>query len=269
MSAPTALKMGPMTNCVIPSKKYVLVMALGMWFSLVPAIAMEYFYLGAAFNWNPMHVVFFQKVLDLLAVIAPWNQLAIWLIFPFNLLAVHFMNAFFATWVARFFLAIETRVHKPREGIFPRDLKDPDYYHWNARRAIKKFPCWLLQLTPFTRMKRRYIYNKLGNGTIHIGKNAGLLDAWIDTEFIEIGDNVAVGRAASITSHYFTPSHLIVQKVSIGANSLVGERARVSPGANLGNRTTVLAKSVVRIGEQVPEGTIFGGNPAQRVAWNA
>jgi len=33
MSAPTALKMGPMTNCVIPSKKYVLVMALGMWFS--------------------------------------------------------------------------------------------------------------------------------------------------------------------------------------------------------------------------------------------
>ncbi|HME52923.1 MAG TPA: hypothetical protein VKM55_11945 [Candidatus Lokiarchaeia archaeon] len=268
MSAPTALKMGPLTNCVIPSKKYVLVMALGMWFSLIPAMAMEYFYFGAAFNWNPLHVVFFQKVLDFLAVFGSWGQFGVWLIFPFNLLAVHFMNGFFAIWVARLFLAIETRVHKPREGIFPRDMKNPDYFHWNARRAIKKFPCWLLGLTPFTRMKRRYVFNKLGHGTIHIGKNVGLLDAWIDTEFIDIGDDVAIGRAAVVTSHYFTPSHLVLKKVSIGAGCLVGERARISPGANLGDHATALAKSVIRIEEQVPAGAIFGGNPAQRVPWD-
>jgi acetyltransferase-like isoleucine patch superfamily enzyme len=269
MSAPTALKMGPLTNCVIPSKKHVLLMVIGMWFSLIPAMTMEYFYLGAGFNWNPLNVEFFQVFLDLLAMIEPWGRITIWLLFPFNILALHFMNAFFATWVSRFFLAIETRVYKPKEGIFPRDMKNPDYYHWNARRAIKKFPCWLLQLTPFTRMKRRFIYNKLGSGTISIGKNVGLLDAWIDTEFIDIGDNVAIGRSATITSHYFTPSHLIVKKVSIGANSLVGERARISPGAKLGEKTTILAKSVIRIDERVPDNTIFGGNPAQRVAWDA
>lgn len=269
MSAPTALKMGPLTNCVIPSKKYVLIMALGMWFSLIPAITMEYFYFGAAFNWNPLHIEIFQRFLDLFDLIEPWGRIGIWLIFPFDLLAVQFMNAFFAIWVARFFLAIETYVHKPREGIFPRDLKNPDYFHWNARRAIKKFPCWLLQLTPFTRMKRRYVYNKLGHGTMRIGKNVGLLDAWIDTEFVEIGDNVAIGRAAAITSHFFTPDHLILAKVTIGTGCLIGERARISPGANLGEKATALAKSVIKIDEQVPAGAIFGGNTAQRVTWDA
>nr|MDO8109051.1 hypothetical protein [Candidatus Sigynarchaeota archaeon] len=267
MSAPTAFKMGPLTNCVIPSKRIVLLMLVIMWLSIIPALILEYFYLGAAFNWNPLGVGSFQWLLDLLVTIDPWGRIGIWLVFPFNLLVVHYLNALSSIKVARFFLFIDTHLHKPREGIFPRDFKDPDYYHWHVRRAIKKFPCWILQLTPFTFMKRSYVYNKLGTGTVAIGKNVGLIDSWVDTEFVEIADNVAIGRAAAITSHYFTPGHLIIKKVTIMKDCLVGERVRVPPGAVLGEKSTILAKSIVKLDEHVPAGAIFSGNPAQQVAW--
>jgi hypothetical protein len=265
---PTGLKMGPLTNCVIPSKWHVLLMVVEMWISIVPAIAMEYVYLGLALDWNPLGLPSFQILLDMMVSINPWGQVALWLVFPFNLLAVHYMNAFCAIKVAKFFLFFETRRHVPREGIFPRNFKDPDYYHWHARRALKKFPCWLLQLTPFTAMKSRYWYNQLGLGTVVIGKAAGTIDSWIDAEFVEIADNVAIGRASVITSHYFTPTHLIIKKVTIHAGCLVGEKARVTPGAVLGEKATILAKAVVRLDENVPAGAIFGGNPAVRVPWD-
>ncbi|MEX2681765.1 MAG: hypothetical protein Q6373_009195 [Candidatus Sigynarchaeota archaeon] len=268
MSAPTGLKMGPMTNCIIPSKWYVLLMLLEMWFSIVPAMALEYVYLGLALDWNPIGLPIFQHVLETVSIIEPWGRLFVWLLFPFNLLAVHYLNAYCAIKVAKFFLFFEIHRHKPREGIFPRDFKNPDYYHWHARRALKKFPCWLLQLTPFTVMKGRYVYNQLGLGSVKIGKAMGTIDSWIDTEFVEIQDGAAIGRAAAITSHYFTPTHLIVKRVTIGQGCIVGERVRVSPGAMLGKRCTILAKSVVRLDENVPENAIFGGNPAARVPWD-
>nr|MDO8085775.1 hypothetical protein [Candidatus Sigynarchaeum springense] len=268
MSAPTGLKMGPMTNCIIPSKWHVMLMLLEMWFSIVPAMALEYVYLGIALDWNPIGLPLFQQVLDIVSSIEPWGRVIAWLLFPFNLLAVHYLNAFCAIKVAKFFLFFETHRHKPREGIFPRDFKDPDYYHWHARRALKKFPCWLLQLTPFTAMKGRYVYNQLGLGSVKVGKAMGTIDSWIDTEFVEIQDGVAIGRAAAITSHYFTPTHLIVKKVTLGKDCIVGERVRVPSGAILGERSTILAKSVVRLDEKVPANAIFGGNPAARVPWD-
>ncbi|NMC08458.1 MAG: hypothetical protein GYA24_24835 [Candidatus Lokiarchaeota archaeon] len=268
MSAPTGLKMGPMTNCVVPSKWHVVLVLVEMWLAIIPAILLESAYFAAAFAWNPTGFFVLQYVVDFILFIEPWGRIVAWLLFPFNLLAVHYLNAFCAIKVAKSFLFFETRLHPPREGIFPRDFMNPDYYHWHARRAIKKFPCWLLQLTPFTAMKGKYIYNQLGLGTVRVGKAAGTIDSWIDSEFVEIQDDVAIGRAASITSHYFTPTHLVIKKVTLGAGCIVGERARVLPGVVLGERSTVLAKSVVRIDEQVPARAIFGGNPATLVPWD-
>lgn len=259
MAPPCTLKMGPITNCTCPSNLYRLVAILIAWLGAIPTFFMEWIYFGILFKWNPLGWRFMSDFLSLIGNIEPWFSVVAWLGFPFNLLAAYYVYVLCSVQVARFFLFLEKRRHEPKEGIFPRDLSDPDYFHWNARRYIKKFPAWLVKLTPFPWMRRSYIYNKLG---AKIGKHVGNLDAWIDLEFVTIEKGVAMGCQVAVTSHYFTSKYLIVKSVHVGRECLVGERVRISPGTIMEENAVLLAKSVTKLDQHIKPGEIFGGNPA-------
>ena len=108
-------------------------------------------------------------------------------------------------------------------------------------------------------MKRSYIYNQLG---ATIGRDVGLLDAWTDVELVTIENGALLGRATTVTSHSFVEGVLILKHVHIKQGAIIGERVRVQPGVTIGERATIAAKSVIRFGEQVPDGSTFAGNPA-------
>jgi acetyltransferase-like isoleucine patch superfamily enzyme len=264
MASPCALKMGPLTNAACPSKKYYLIEILIMWFGLLPTVILEFFYFGLVFEKNLFNWNIYQVIMDFFMLINPWGKIVLWIIFPLNILAGFYLYAFSSIKVTRLFLFFETKLYPPKEGIFPRDFNNKDYYHWHARRVIKKFPAWLLKLTPFPWMKRSYIHNQLG---ATIGKNVGLLDCWIDVEFVTIEDNVMIGRAAAITSHYFTSEYLIVKAITIKKDVIIGAKARISPGTLMEEGSTVLARSVTKIEQNMPEGSIFSGNPAEQVEY--
>lgn len=263
MGSPTAFKMGPLTNGIVPSKAHITLMLFIACTSMIPSLVLAHAFLAVALDWNPLQAAVLVPVLDMLRIVDPWGRIVAWATFPLFLLAFHYTWAFFAIAITRGCLAIETRRHPVVEGVFPRDMANDAYYHWNARRAIKKFACWLVQLVPFPWMKRAFIYNQLG---ARIGKDAGVLQAWIDAELVTVGDGASIGRAAMVSSHYLTPGFLILKRVSVGSGAIIGERCRITPGAVIGERATITAKSVVRMDEVVPPGAIFFGNPATGIA---
>ncbi|MFX0101626.1 MAG: hypothetical protein ACFFCS_18770 [Candidatus Hodarchaeota archaeon] len=262
MASPCALKMGPLTNAACPKNRYYLIQFLIMWLSLVPAVVVELYYFGLLFDWNPLKFNFIQISIDFFNLMKIFGDILLWALFPFNLLFVFYLYTFCSIKVAKFFLFCETKLYPPREGVFPRDYKDKDFLHWHARRVIKKFPCWLVQLTPFPWMKRSYIYNQLG---ARVGKNVGIMDSWVDLEFVTIEDDVSIGRGAAITSHYFTSKALILKSIIVKKDSLVGDKVRVLPGATIGEQAVLISRSVIKLGEQVPSESIFAGNPAEQV----
>jgi acetyltransferase-like isoleucine patch superfamily enzyme len=242
--------------------KYAILIIINMVVSAIPPFIMEVYYLGVALNWNPLGLSSVQFLLDISAILHPWMQIGSWLLFPFNLLAFFYLYAFSSIKISKFFLFFEKKLHPPKEGIFPRDFSNKDFYHWHARRAIKKFPCWLLKLVPFTWMKMKYIHNQLG---AKIGNDVGLLDSWIDLEFVTIEDGVAIGRGAAVTNHFFTSEALIIKRVHVKKDAIIGERVRITPGSIIGEKSTLLIRSTLGLGTIVPDGAFFKGNPAKQV----
>ncbi|MHA1682299.1 MAG: hypothetical protein ACTSUE_15285 [Promethearchaeota archaeon] len=260
MAAPCTFKMGPVTNCTCPSNFYRFIAALIVWLPAIPPFLFAWIYLGLTFRWNPLGWQFMGVAIGFLNTVHPWGAVILWLAFPIALLASYYLYVLCSIHVAKFFLFFENKHHPPSQGIFPRNMENDEYRHWNARRYMKKFPCWLVKLTPFPWMRRSYIYNQLG---ARIGKNVGLMDAWIDIEFVTIEDDVAIGRQCAITSHYFTPEYLILKEVVIKSGALIGERTRISPGTIVGEKATILAKSVTKIEQTIPAKSTFTGNPAE------
>lgn len=76
-----------------------------------------------------------------------------------------------------------------------------------------------------------------------------------DSYLLTLGDNVVVGGEASISCHLFEGDHLILRRVSIGENSLIGTNAYVSPGVTIGKNCTVGLNCYLRSGKTIPDGT--------------
>jgi hypothetical protein len=90
------------------------------------------------------------------------------------------------------------------------------------------------------------------------------LNTWVlpDAYLLTLGDGVVVGGETEISCHLFEGDHLILDRVSIGAGTLVGARCYISPGATIGKRCVIGLGSFIRRGRVIPDGshiTSIGG----------
>ena len=96
----------------------------------------------------------------------------------------------------------------------------------------------------------------LGSGWIKIyfrilgckmGKNVFLNSmALQDAYLLELGNDVIIGGKVDITCHIFEGRHLILNKIIIGDNTLIGFRSYVMPGAVIGKKSAIGCYSVIR-----------------------
>jgi carbonic anhydrase/acetyltransferase-like protein (isoleucine patch superfamily) len=175
-------------------------------------------------------------------------------------ITVVFTSIFFA----KILLILVNWRHKPREGTFLRDASDKDYRYWCIRNVIKRFPIWVAHKFPFPFLDN-FCLKAFGVKTsIH----NSLFEGWVDTEFIEIGDNVVVGQGSIVQSAVIMGNLLIIRKTVIGDNVRIGSHAFIMPGTQIGNNCVLATNSATTVGQKLEEGWVFVGVPAKKFKKN-
>ena len=171
---------------------------------------------------------------------------------------------FSAIFFAKILLVIINKIHKPREGVFLRDVSDKDYRYWSIRNTIKRWPTWLSHKFPFPFLDN--ICFKVFNVKTKFSNS--LFEGWVDTEFIEFGENVVVGQGAIIQSAVIIGNHFIIRKTIIEENVRIGAHTIIMPGTHIGKNCILNTWSSTMVGQELEAGWIYNGGPAKKFKKN-
>lgn len=240
MSTPASLRSGPNTTNVLARKRYMLIYVLLLWLSLLPVVLLAWDMLA---NFDYMFII---------------TRL------PFSVLGWYFLfiiDTIFFSWIA---LQIVNLIHKPREGYFPRDKDNKDYRYWSLRGAIKKLAFWASHncLLPWVDLLAFKMFGVKMKGGV------ALFDAWVDSEFIEIGKGSLIGQGAILMSSMITTDWLIIRKVTIGDGVLIGSHAVIAPGTTIGDNTVIGAMAQTTVGQDLESNWVYVGAPARKYRKN-
>jgi len=112
-------------------------------------------------------------------------------------------------------------------------------------------------LTPFSNL----LFRLLG---AHLGKNVQFNSKFVfDASLLEIGDNTVVGGGAIINGHIVERGKLVLKKVRIGNNVLLGSHCTVMPGCEIGDRAIIGPGSVLLKDTRVEPRDVWYGLPAE------
>lgn len=214
-----------------------------MWASVIPVLYELWGYWQFLFYWKPIHFYVFL---------------------PFLCLAMYLTMVFTSLLLAKLLLNIVNAIHKPHEGVFLRDRSDKDYRFWSVRSTIKRWPVWLAHKFPFPFLdnlcfKIFGVKTKFSNS---------LFEGWVDCEFIEFGNNVAVGQGSIIQSAAICGNFLIIRKTIIEDNVRIGSHCIVMPGTHIKRNCILTAHSITTVNQELEEGWIYSGIPAEKFRVN-
>ncbi len=239
-TVPTTLRAGPATTNTLASQSFTIIYGLIIWLALVPC-----FFLSAKL------ISLFENSLFFLAIILPGFLFLIYFLFFISV----------TLWSA-LILRIVNLIHVPKEGIFPRDPKNKDFKFWSLRAVIKKFPIWMCHNIgpfPWTDILAMKMF---GNQVTY---KSPVYDAWVDSEFIDIGRGTTVGQGVVIMTSMITTDFLIIRRVKIGKNAVIGAHSVISPGTTLGDNTILGALSATDIDQQLEGNYVYMGTPAKQI----
>ncbi len=112
-------------------------------------------------------------------------------------------------------------------------------------------------LTPFAVIAFRMLGAKVGNNVQINSKNCA------DLSLLEIGDNSVIGGHATVICHSFERSRLILRKVKIGKNVVIGLNSVILAGADIGDGSFITAGSVLGKNKIVEPHSVYAGVPAE------
>ena len=239
---PASFKGGPVTTNAVAANRYILIYILLFWLSLLP----DFFLITHFFYKFEMNFVWIFIMFPL--------QIFIWYI-------LFVLGAIFWSWLVH---RVVIALHRPREGIFPRDRKNVDYRYWTIRAVIMKFPLWVCHTFPFPWIDI-LVFKMFGN---NVPLRTPMFDAWIDSEFIEIDQNSTIGQGSVVMSSMITTEFLIIKRVKIGKNCVVGGHAVISPGTVMPDNVVLGAFSATSYGQVLEPNWVYMGNPATKYREN-
>ncbi len=249
MSVPSSLRVGPFTALILAKKRYLLFYLFIMWISILSVFFEFWIFWQEMFNWN---------------FIFQWRIIHFYLFLPlvgfFAYITIVFVSLFFS----KILLVLVNVFHKPREGIFSRDVSDKDFRYWSLRNTIKRWPVWLAHKFPFPFLDN--ICFKVFN--VKTTFNNSLFEGWIDCEFIDFGKNIVVGQGSMVQSSVIIGNLLIIKKTIIEDNCRIGTHSFVMPGTHMMKNTVLAATSTTTIGQVLEEGWIYAGIPAVKFKKN-
>ncbi len=161
---------------------------------------------------------------------------------------------------AKLILILANLIHTPQEGIFQRNLHDRDFFFFLFRRTLKTFVLKIFNYFPLPWAK--ILALKLFN--IKILSNTGVLDSFIDSDFIEIGNNSILGEGSIIMSSLILGDFLLVKKVILKDGCTIGAYSVIAPGTIVEEGAILGMGSYTNINQRLEKNFIHFGRPAKK-----
>ena len=204
-------------------------------------------------------LILFEYVL----IILFWKEGFYWLfllLLPLNAILSIYILLLSAILLSSLLLRIINLIHLPKEGQFKRDISDKDYFYWNIRNIIKKWPLFLNASNPFPWFKNRFTLRFFG---VKIGKSTICDNSWISSEFVKIGKNVIIGMNSTIISFGIEQEKLILKRIIIEDEVLIGAKCVLLPGTLVKKGAKISAHSYTNYDFICEENLIYLGHPAK------
>ncbi len=221
-------------------KRYLFLYIINIMFSFFPFSVYELFYYS--WLWNSQYYILF------------------FILIPFNFLIGIYIIQFSAVIFASFLIALLNLMHPPKEGVFDRSRFNKDYLFWNVRNLIKKWSLLVSASNPFPWCKNRFMLRFFGT---RIGSRTLCDNSWISPEYVSIGKNVIIGMGSVILSHGLEQEKLIIKKVCIEDNVLIGAKCVLLPGTVIKKNSCLSAHSYTDRDEILEENGVYWGHPAR------
>jgi len=161
---------------------------------------------------------------------------------------------------AKLILILINLIHQPKEGIFHRTLQDKDFLFFLLRRNLKSFVLKIFNYfpLPWAKILALKIFN------IKIPYNTGVLDSFIDSDFIEIGNNTILGEGSIVMSSMVLGDYLLVKKVVLKDGCTIGAFSVIAPGTIVEEGVILGMGSYTTIDQCLEKNYIHFGRPAKK-----
>jgi len=176
-------------------------------------------------------------------------------------LVIYYLNfIYFLLLFGKLILILTNLIHQPKEGIFQRSSKDKDFLFYLLRRNLKSFVLRIFNYFPLPWAK--ILALKLFNITIPY--KTGVLDSFIDSDFIEIGNNTILGEGSIIMSSMVLGDFLLIKKVILKDGCTIGAFSVIAPGTIVEEGVILGMGSFTKINQRLEKGFIHFGRPAKK-----
>lgn len=102
-------------------------------------------------------------------------------------------------------------------------------------------------------------------GVARLGKHVQINSKFCaDLSLLEIGDGSVIGGHATVIGHSFEREKLILKKVKIGRQVVVGLNAVILPGVEIGDGALIAAGAIVPKNTTVVPGSVYLGATADK-----
>lgn len=183
------------------------------------------------------------------------------LLLPFLVYIAIVVTYFFQVLFSGLFIDIFRVKYKP--GVYEYNYANRMALKWILVCSLYTPFRYLLEILPMGGMKIRYL-RMLG---MKIGENSLIGGTIMDPCLTEVGDNCTIGLYSVIYGHIhdYEKGLLIMDRIKIGNNCVIGAGAFIMPGAVLEDNVKLAAGAVVTKGQILKNGKIYGGIPAKEI----
>lgn len=201
-------------------------------------------------------VLFLAKILGILDL----SSMLHLMIFSGFLVIEFLLFIIFETFIPGIFIRL-LRL-KINEGEYELSINDWNFFKYSLYYLLYRPSLKLIGVIPLLPLRIRFL--KLVG--LKMGKSSVLAGTEIihDPYMTEIGDQTLIGGWSQIAGH-IAEKKLLVKKVKIGDNCLIGGKSVIMPGAIIEDEVTVALNSVVLKESHLLKGKIYGGTPAKEI----
>jgi carbonic anhydrase/acetyltransferase-like protein (isoleucine patch superfamily) len=128
------------------------------------------------------------------------------------------------------------------------------------RRTTKEFVLKIFNFypLPWGKILALKVFN------IKIPCNTGVLDSFIDSDFIEIGNNTILGEGSIIMSSMVLGDVLFIKKIFLNDHSTIGAFSVIAPGTVVEEGAILGMGSYTHINQRLEKNFIYLGRPAKK-----